>query len=55
MTFDATDELSNLNKNDTETNRSDEKEQYQFSTLEMRPITQFMETEQKQMNYPSFF
>ena len=34
MTFDATDELSNLNKNDTVTNRSDKKEQDQFLTLE---------------------
>ena len=54
MTFDATDELSNLNKNDTATNRSDKKEQDQFLTLEMGPITQFMEVEQKQMNHPSF-
>ena len=49
MTFDATDELSNLNKNDTATNRSDKKEQDQFLTSEMGLITQFMEVEQKQM------
>ena len=30
------------------------KEQDQFLTLKMGPITQFMEAEQKQMNYPSF-
>ena len=30
------------------------KEQDQFLTLEMGLITQFMEAEQKQMNYPSF-
>ena len=49
VTFDATDELSNLNKNDTATNRSDKKEQDQFLTSEMGLITQFMEVEQKQM------
>ena len=54
MSFDATVELSNLNKNDTATNRSDKKEQDQFLTLEMGRITQFMEVEQKQMNHPSF-
>ena len=54
MTSDATYELSSLNKNDTVTNRSDKKEQDQFLALEMGPITQFMEAEQKQMNYPSF-
>ena len=54
MSFDATVELSNLNKNDAATNRSDKKEQDQFLTLEMEPITQFMEVEQKQMNHPSF-
>ena len=31
------------------------KEQDQFLTLEMGPITQFMETEPKKMNYLSFF
>ena len=30
------------------------KEQGQFLTMEMGPITQFMEVEQKQMNYPLF-
>ena len=30
------------------------KEQDQFLTLKMGPITQLMEVEQKQMNYPSF-
>ena len=30
------------------------KEQDRFLTLEMRPITQFMEVGQKQMNYSSF-
>ena len=54
MTFDATDQLSNLNKNDTVTKRSDKKEQDQFWTLEIGLITQFMEVEQKQMNHPSF-
>ena len=55
MTLDATDKLSNLNKNDTMTNRSDKKKSKdQFLTLEMGLITQFMEVEQKLMNYPSF-
>ena len=30
------------------------KEQDQFLTLEMGPITQFMEVDQKKKNYPSF-
>ena len=30
------------------------KEQNQFLTLEMGPITQFMEAEKNQTNYPSF-
>ena len=59
VTFDATDELSNLNKNDTVANRSDKKRARLFllinlKTMEIGPITQFMEVEQKQVNYPSF-
>ena len=54
MTFDATDQVSNLNKNDRATDRSDKKEQEQFWTLEMGLITQVIEVEQKQMNHPSF-
>ena len=45
MTFDATDELSNLNKNNKATNNLIKKEQNQFLTLEMGPITQLMEVE----------
>ena len=51
MTFDATDELSNMNRNDTATNRSDKEK---ARPLEMGPIAQFMKAEQKQMNHPSF-
>ena len=45
MTFDATDELSNLNKNNKAINKSDKKRAKPVFNMEMGPITQLMEVE----------
>ena len=49
MTFDTTEKLSDLTKNDAATNRSDKKRAQ--SVLEVGMLNQFLEMEPAQMNF----